>query len=237
MNKSNSEIQKWYNTYSTKQVNIGTNLRHYSIFNSLTKAGLKRNHNVLEIGCGIGTLTKLIAKYVKKGSLVATDISDESIEIAKKRISNTKNNIELLVSDMTTFSHSKKFDFVVLPDVLEHIPIEQHNNLFKIIAAHTHDNSIILINIPHPKALDYLRIHSPEKLQVIDQSISAKQLMDTAYLHDFELINYKSYSIFNKENDYALITYKKNTAIKLNPLAQKTIIYRKLIARIKYYLS
>lgn len=235
--KSSQEIQKWYNTFSSKQVNIGTNLRHYSIFNSLTEAGLKRNHKVLEIGCGIGTLTKLIANYVKKGSLVATDISDESIEIAKTRIPNSRNNIELLVSDMSDFNHSEKFDFVVLPDVLEHIPIEQHDNLFKIIAEHTHDNSRILINIPHPKALDYLRIHSPEKLQVIDQSISAKELIDTTYAHGLELINYKSYSIFNKENDYALITFKKDTPITLAPLKQKTIIYRKLLARIKYYLS
>ncbi len=234
--ESKEEIKKWYNTFSEKQVATGTNLRHYAIFNKLIDSGLRKNHSVLEIGCGIGTLTKLVYGFLKKGELVATDISDESIEIAKKRMPPSK-RINFLVTDMKDFSYPKKFDFIVLPDVLEHIPIEQHKDLFEVICKHMHHESLVIINIPHPKALDFLSIHSPEKLQIIDQSISADTMINNAYTADLELIDYISYSIFNKENDSVLIRFKKNNAITLTPLSKLVIIRRKSIERIKYFLA
>lgn len=234
--ESREEIKKWYNTFSEKQVATGTNLRHFTIFNKLIGAGLRRNHAVLEIGCGIGTLTKLIYGYLKSGELVATDISDESIEIARKRIPPSK-RINFLVTDMVGFSYAKSFDFIVLPDVLEHIPLEQHKALFGIMSKHMHQESIMMINIPHPKALDFIRTHTPEKLQIIDQSIAADTMINNAYTTDLELINYISYSLFNKENDSILIRFKKKDAITLTPLSKLEIIRRKSIERFRYFLA
>ena len=82
---------------------------------------MKPNSNVLEIGCGIGTVSHLILKYITEGSFVGLDISSESIEMAKKRNAFHK-KAEFLVNDMSNFTHKTKFDFVVFPDVLEHIP-------------------------------------------------------------------------------------------------------------------
>lgn len=231
---SNNDIRKWYNNFSKAQLNTGINLRHYRIINHLSDYGLKKDSKVLEIGCGIGTLTGLIHQFVKNGKLVATDISDESIEIAKKRISKSE-RIDFFVTDMQDFSSPEKFDFIVLPDVLEHIPLEQHNHLFKNISQVMHDTSIIVIHIPHPKALDYSRIHSPESLQIVDQSITAKQLMDATYANNLVLIDYKSYSVFNNVPDYVLATFRNEYDVKLISQPKSTIIKRKLVARIKFY--
>ncbi len=234
--KSGSEIKQWYNVYSENQLKTGTNLRHYTIFNRLKQSGLKKKHSVLEVGCGIGTLTKLIHDYLKKGELVATDISDKSIEIAKTRIPGSK-KINFLVTDMKDFEYPKKFDFIVFPDVLEHIPVEQHKDLFAISNRHMHEKSIVLINIPHPKALDYLRLHTPEKLQVVDQSISAYTLIKNAYASGMELINYTSYSLFYEEKDSVLVRFKKANNVTLRPLPRNKIIRRKFIERINYFLA
>jgi len=234
--KTNKEIKNWYNVFSKKQLTTGTNLRHYTIINHLINSGLKKNSAVLEIGCGIGTLTGLLHKYLKKGKLVVTDISDDSIKIAKKRISKSE-NIDFFTTDMKDFEYPKKFDFIVLPDVLEHIPIEQHQGLFKILVKHMHNKSILLINIPHPKAIDYIREHTPEKLQIIDQALSADTLLKDAYSNDLLLINYTSYSIFNKGDDYALIRFKKNNNITLTPIPKSVIIRKKFIARINFLLA
>lgn len=45
--------------------------------------------NVLELGCSIGVLTKLL--HAKSGHLLATDISDKALRIAAKRCENLKN--------------------------------------------------------------------------------------------------------------------------------------------------
>ena len=232
--KSAQEVQKWYDSFTSKQVNVGVNLRHYKIMEHLVASGLKQSDTVLEIGCGIGTLTGLLSKYLKKGELVATDISPESINIAKKQLS-VRKNTQFLVSDTSDLRYPKKFDFIVLPDVLEHIPIEQHRNLFKVMADHMHDTSIIFIHIPHPKALDYIRANTPEKLQIIDQSINASELLQDAYSNGLILISYTSHSVFNQQHDYAFIKLKKETEVVLTSLSKPTIIRRKLISRIKFY--
>ncbi|MFP5470278.1 MAG: class I SAM-dependent methyltransferase [Bacteroidia bacterium] len=236
--KAEKEIRDWYNDFSKKQIEISINLRHYSIVNHLIDAGLKKNHSVLEIGCGIGTLTKLIHKYLKTGKIFATDISDESINIAKSIFSKTSSNVEFIVTNMENFSHSNKFDFIVLPDVLEHIPIEQHRNLFQVISNHMHDNSKILIHIPHPKALDFIRKFQSEKLQIIDQSISAEQLLKDTYHNGLTLVNYTSYSLYNKEADYALIILQKNRDLStLTPFSKPKIIYKKALSRLHFWLK
>ena len=100
-----------------------------------------------------------------------------------------------------------------------------------------HRESKIIINIPHPKALDYIREHSPEKLQIIDQSISSDILLRDTSANDLILISYTSYSIYNKEEDYALIILKRNTSISLTPLSKINIIYEKYIAKMKYIFA
>lgn len=235
--ETSKQVNNWYNTFSKTQLKTGLNLRHYTILNFLIKAGLKKDSSVLEIGCGIGTLTGLIQKYLKKGKLVAADISDESIKIAKSRIP-ASDKIDFFVTDMTDFDYPQKFDFIILPDVIEHIPIEQHPSLFKILVKLMHQESLLLIHIPHPKAIEFTRENTPEKLQIIDQSISADNLLKDTYSSGLILISYQSYSIFNKETeDYVIAKFKKNTKTTLTPLPKSVIIFRKLIARSKFILA
>ncbi len=100
---ANEEIVEFYDEHSKKQIDKGINIRHYKLFKKIINAGLKKNFTVLEVGCGIGTLTSLIISYLKNGRLVATDISGKNIDIAKKQFAkNTK--VDFLVSDMKDFS-------------------------------------------------------------------------------------------------------------------------------------
>ncbi len=234
--ETREQIGKWYDDFAKHQVKTSVNLRHYRIMEFLVRAGLKKNSRVLEIGCGIGTLTGLMAKYVKRGEIIAADISPESVSTARKRLSRNR-NVDFLVTDMTDFSHPGIFDFIVLPDVLEHIPLEQHRNLFDTLASHMHENSVILIHIPHPRALEYLRERSPDQLQIIDQSVEADILTGNAYEAGLELVNYLSYSLFDRKHDYALITLRKRGAVTLSPLPQSHIIVRKLRSRIRFLIA
>ena len=234
--ETREQIGKWYDDFAEHQERTSVNLRHYRIMEFLVRAGLKKESKVLEIGCGIGTLTGLMAKYLRRGEIVAADISAESVSTARKRLSRNR-NVDFMVTDMTDFSHPGTFDFIVLPDVLEHIPLEQHRNLFNTLTNHMHENSVILIHIPHPRALDYLREKSPDQLQIIDQSVEADILTGNAYAAGLELVSYLAYPLFDREHDYAVITFRKRGAVTLSPLPQSQIIVRKLLSRIRFLIS
>ncbi|TNE71901.1 class I SAM-dependent methyltransferase [bacterium] len=234
--QTNTEIKDWYNSFSASQVKTGVNLRHFTILKKLKKLGLKKNHAILEIGCGIGTLTGLLGAYVNKGSLLATDISDQSITIATERLKHLK-QISFAVTDMENFNAGKQFDFIVLPDVMEHIPEENHGALFKTIASHMHQNSVICIHIPHPRMIDYTRTHQPEKLQVIDQAIEAPSIITNAFNAGLQLDEYNAYSLYDEYFDYVFIVLRKMKLTDSKPFSQHKIILKKLLTRLAILFS
>lgn len=230
---SSSDIQSWYDEFSKRQTKIGVNLRHYRIMDKLVKAGLRKNNSILEVGCGIGQLTSLLIKYCSSGQILSTDISDEGVRLARKNLGHT-NRVDFMVTAMTDFSYEGTFDFIILPDVLEHIPVEQHRQLFATLVRHMHDYSVICIHIPHPKALDYHRIHKPQILQIIDQSLSARRLLEDAYANNLILMQYTPHAIFHKEDDYIFITFKKNTEVTMTSRSKREIIAEKMSARLRF---
>jgi len=199
--KSKEEIETYYDQYVKRQSQVGVNARHRSIINLLKKEGMRSKNCVLEVGCGIGTLTSLIAKQVSNGSVVACDISPDSIEFAEKRWPKAT-NVRWLVTDMLDFVAERPFDYIVLPDVLEHIPVAQHPQLFKTLRAVSHEQTLVVAHFPHPKGTEWSREHRPEKLQIIDQCLRADELMANAYAAGFVLNRFESYSLWEEPYDY-----------------------------------
>lgn len=232
----NAGVKEFYDSFSEYELRSGINLRHYTLFNKIVKTGLCKNHKVLEVGCGIGQLTFLLHRYLRSGKLVSADISPVSVELARKRIGQSS-RIEFFVSDMSDFRYPDKFDFIVLPDVLEHIPVENHLALFGLLSSLMHEYSKIIIHIPHPKYLEYIRTNEPEKLQIIDQSISAAILLENAYAHHLMVDLYESYSIFNHGNDYAYIVLSQNQLPNYSTYSKSKIILKKSIQRILTLLN
>src|SRR5665811_1140203 len=102
MVETKDKIISFYDQFVAKQEKIGVNSRHLHILDKLVSAGLSAHHQVLEIGCGIGTVSALIAKKVSKGEVLAVDISPQSIQKAKQQWKNQK-NLTFEVSDMKHF--------------------------------------------------------------------------------------------------------------------------------------
>jgi trans-aconitate 2-methyltransferase len=204
-----SEVANFYDDFSDQQSKVGINNRHLSIIDSLEEFGLKKNHKVLEIGCGIGTVSELILRSLSRdGFLHSIDISPRSIDLAKVRLKKYENVI-VEVKDLTTEMISGKFDVIVLPDVIEHIPLNLHTVFFKNVKALLKDNGFVFIHIPHPNNLEWMVDHHFDGLQIIDQPIFSDQLCNTVYPLGFYLHHLKSYSVYCVDDDYQVIILKK----------------------------
>lgn len=207
-----AQVEDFYDEFVKTQTKIGVSVRHQLIHKALKQIGLKNDSNVLEVGCGIGTASSLIIKSTPKGNFLGCDISPNSIKLANELYKS--NNVEFRVDDMTSFKSDHKFDFIVFPDVLEHIPVDQHANLFKNVAAVCKPDAKVLINIPEPNALNWTRENRPEVLQIIDQSLSMQDLLNNTYPHGFQVQSIRPYAIHTNVDNYLSIVLIRDTKVK-----------------------
>lgn len=213
MEESKDKIVSYYDQFADQQAKTGINSRHLQILDKVVAAGLKPHHRVLEIGCGIGTVSHLLANQTTKGQVLAVDISPESIEKAKHFWKDQK-NLNFEVSDMSDFEKKgETFDFFVFPDVLEHIPTDQHGPIFQTIRKHSHADSAIFVHIPAPRFLEWMIQNEPQKLQVIDQPLDAGDLIKSITSAGYYLEKMETYSIFYEEKDYQYFVFRSAKAL------------------------
>lgn len=230
MSIEKKDISNFYDSYTVRQNKSGVNTRHRIIMQRLKKAGLKDTHKILEVGCGIGTLTGLLAKYCSSGSVLAVDISPKSIEVAKYTYGSFK-NLSFLLSDMSDFKSEIKFDFIVLPDVLEHIPLEQHKQLFHTLSQNLSSNGKIAINIPHPHYLEWAHINRPDLLQIIDQPLHTNLLVPNIYGAGLFIQKLESYSISTNPEDYQWIIVKHPEKTNYAEKSPSSRLFKSLVSR------
>jgi len=215
-----------------KESMAGINSRHRIIVKKLKEAGLVKHSTVLEIGCGIGTLSSFIAGHIPKGKITGVDISPASVEFAKKKYSGIR-NLEFLVSDMTDFQHAGKYDFILFPDVLEHIPVEGHENIFKTIKSLVHRDSKVVINLPNPRCIRWFKKHKPEALQIIDQDIETDIMINKIYPQGFYLESKETYALYFDKPDYEWFVFRTNNEFEqVNPKSKAEIIRNNIRLRL-----
>jgi trans-aconitate 2-methyltransferase len=202
----------YYDSYVDRQVAVGVNDRHRAIQGWLRRFGLRPGMDVLEIGCGIGTVTGLIAETLKgEGTLLAIDPSSRSIEVARGRLGRAR-NVDFLVADAVDVALDRTFDVIVLPDVLEHIPVERHAKLFSNIRAWLRDTGWVLIHMPNPAYLEWCRRHRPDLLQEIDQPIHIEILADAIRSNGLAVHYLNTYSIWLPEPEYQVVVLRVEDA-------------------------
>lgn len=215
----------FYDAFIGKQVESGINDRIYGLYRKLCDAGLNPDSQVLEIGCGIGTLTYLLSRKIKKGSIEATDISPKSIAYAQQHL--ISNRVRFTAADIMHFIPGKsRFDFILLFDVLEHIPLEQHPALFKQISGWMDDESQLLINIPNPAYILFDQAHNPSVLQETDQPVYTAPLSSSLESAGLEIVSLETYSVWVKE-DYRYFRVRKRKPFREDLLSAERNILQK----------
>ena len=84
----------------------------------ISKFSRQLGPSILEVGCGTGNFTILLAESGQRVS--AVDVDAGYVEQARKRFASTP-NVQVYCADASTAEWTETFDSVVLLDVLEHI--------------------------------------------------------------------------------------------------------------------
>lgn len=101
--------------------------------------------NILEVGCGRGTF---LAELGKRGiACEGIDFSKEMIEGAKKSCHDYP--ITLHYGDFTTYAFPKKYDFIILSAIIEHME-DDVAFMKKVATLLTENGEILLLTSAHP---------------------------------------------------------------------------------------
>lgn len=107
--------------------------------------------SVLEVGCGNGNFTVLLAEYCDR--VMAVDIDASYIDQARSRLAH-KPGVEVLQADATDAAQIKarsQFDSVVMLDVLEHI--QDDVQLLRSLGQYLQPHGKLVVKVP---ALEWL---------------------------------------------------------------------------------
>jgi len=207
-----NKIIQFYDEYVSNQIKAGINDRIFKLYRRLIRLKLTSNATVLEIGCGIGCLTYLLSRKIKHGKIEATDISPKSISYARQFLS--KPNLTFTASNILEYTPiHQPFDLILLFDVLEHIPIEDHRLLFSKICSWMHHDSKLLINLPNPEYIIYDKKNNPDILQEVDQPISTEHLATVLTESSLVIDYFETYGVWMK-NDYQFLVVTKKSEYK-----------------------
>ena len=105
-------------------------------FNEIFLPDNQSLQSVLELGCGFGRITKLLlTNYPGIKEYLAVDLSPHQFENAKKYVGFTDNKITFFLSDIQSLNTNKKYDLVIISEVLLHIlPSDIDSVIKKVIS-------------------------------------------------------------------------------------------------------
>lgn len=155
---------------------------------------------VLEIGCGAGSICWQMAGQWPSAEILGVDFSPGNLAIAKQVFGRDNVRFELLAVD-DTFAFGR-FDLIVMMDVYEHVAPEQRARLHENLNASLAPGGRVILTVPTPRHLAWLRTHRPSEIQPVDENITPEVLCSCSRALGLDLLMYQEVGVWT-QGDYA----------------------------------
>ena len=171
------------------------------------------SENVLDIGCGIGWSSFVLKKNHPNLNIISTDLSQELLDVGKTLFGEV--NLKFFQQDFTKpeLEFPFLFDYIVLLDVFEHLPIQIRKDFGSFIKKVIAQNGSLFLSCPTIYHQGYLKENNPKGLHPIDEDVTLKDLISFAEEIEGEITYFEFVSIWNT-NDYFYCKIQVNPPFK-----------------------
>ena len=146
--------EKWdaiHNEYGapTYQLRKKIILNHIFNFSSEQRGGSEKPLSILDVGCGTGDYSIFLALH--GFSVTGFDFSEYAINTAKDRCAHmSENRPEFFVGNINTFVTSKKYDLIIISEVLEHI--EEDSRILQKYRDFLKSDGYVVVSVPFDRS-------------------------------------------------------------------------------------
>ena len=145
---------KYSSGYWPKEVFSLDESEHEMLKITCERAGLVDGQDILELGCGWGSLTCFMAQKFPNSKITAVSNSkDQRNFIQQKNDKLNLQNIKVFTADMNDFSTDEKFDRVISIEMFEHM--RNYDELLKRIDGWLKQNGKLFVHIFSHKEVAY----------------------------------------------------------------------------------
>ena len=145
---------KYSSGYWSKEVFSLDESEHEMLKITCERAGLVDGQDILELGCGWGSLTCFMAQKFPNSKITAVSNSkDQRNFIQQKNDKLNLQNIKVVTADMNDFSTDEKFDRVISIEMFEHM--RNYDELLKRIDGWLKQNGKLFVHIFSHKEVAY----------------------------------------------------------------------------------
>lgn len=106
------------------------------------------NVNVLDLGCGTGLISNLLANKYPTSNFTGVDFSDSIYYARKFSAKHNIKNTKFIKQDILNFSSSSQYDVVIAQGVLHHIP--EYKKAIEKTKALVKEGGYLVVGLYHP---------------------------------------------------------------------------------------
>jgi len=181
----------------------------------------RSDSRVLDIGCGIGVVAERVAKFASRGHVYACDLSERNIWYANQtiRLPNLTFKVVDAVHDLEAIQAwvGDRIDLVVLIDVLEHLPVTMHAEVFRAVREWLAEDGTVVLTFPSPAYQRFLKANDEHALQIIDEVIELPHIVAVCSDAGLFMKHYSVEDIWMK-NQYVHCVFQSTGDVK--PIAK-----------------
>ena len=148
------------------------NRDHYLFYRALIERYVEKEGSVLDVGCGSGARSALLARYAT--SVMALD--SDMLKIAVGATLNGGPTIHWVLGEFTEWTkiNEDKFDYVFCVEVIEHLEIDKQKEFMKLLFSRVKEGGRLLMTTPR----DFNPVRKAPHIGLWDDHIAAVRTQD-----------------------------------------------------------
>jgi trans-aconitate 2-methyltransferase len=155
---------------------------------------------ILEVGCGVGSICWRMGRRFPKAEVVGIDYSPGNLDIANRVFE--RRNVKFVLTSGTEYFSLGRFDLIAVMDVYEHVERTERAVFHENLRNSLRDEGRVILTVPTPRHLAWLREHDAKEIQPIDEDITPEVLSALANDLGRDLLMYREVNIWRR-GDYA----------------------------------